>query len=142
MTCIKEFLHKTQLFRFAGTGTDRPAFNHREDQCAGPASLYNHKGWKARRMRPPNRVVRSRWTRTRAQYHDSYEYFAADWTPSLLEEFAARRGYDLRSQMPALFGQGEADLVARVKADYRQTMSELHLAFLRQWAGGLARRVS
>jgi hypothetical protein len=70
----------------------------------------------------------------RAQYHDSYEYFAADWTPALFGEFAARRGYDLRAQLPAFFGQGEPDVVSRVKADYRETMSELHLAFLKQWA--------
>lgn len=70
----------------------------------------------------------------RAQYHDSYEYFATDWTPALFEEFAARRGYDLRSQLPAFFGLGDPDVSARVKCDYRETMSELHLAFLKEWA--------
>lgn len=70
----------------------------------------------------------------RSQYHDSYEYFAADWTPALFDEFAARRGYDLRSQLPAFFGQGDPDLVARVKTDYRETMSDLHLAYLKEWA--------
>jgi hypothetical protein len=72
----------------------------------------------------------------RAQYHDSYEYFAADWTPSFFDEFAKRRGYDLRSQLPAFFGQGDPDAVARVKSDYRETMSELHLAFRKRaaWA--------
>ena len=70
----------------------------------------------------------------RSQYHDSYEYFAADWTPALFDEFAARRGYDLRSQLPAFFGQGDPDVVARVKTDYRETMSDLHLAFLGEWA--------
>lgn len=69
----------------------------------------------------------------RAQYHDSYEYFDADWTPELFEAFAARRGYDLRSQLPALAGQGDTDSVARVKSDYRETLSELHLAFLQEW---------
>ncbi|MBI5395239.1 MAG: hypothetical protein HZA91_08095 [Verrucomicrobia bacterium] len=70
----------------------------------------------------------------RAQYHDSYEYYGADWTPALFEEFTARRGYDPRSQLPAFFGQGDPDVAARVKADYRETMSELHLGFLKQWA--------
>ena len=70
----------------------------------------------------------------RSQYHDSYEYFAADWTPALFDEFGARRGYDLRSQLPAFFGQGDPDLVARVKTDYRETVSDLHLAYLKEWA--------
>jgi len=69
----------------------------------------------------------------RAQFHDSFEYFAADWTPELFSEFAKRRGYDLRTQLPAFFGQGPEDTVARVKSDYRETMSELHLGYLRQW---------
>jgi len=69
----------------------------------------------------------------RAQFHDSFEYFAADWTQELFSEFAKRRGYDLRTQLPALFGQGPEDTVARVKSDYRETMSELHLGYLRHW---------
>ena len=33
--------------------------------------------------------------RLRAQYHDSYEYYNANWTEDLLTEFQTRRGYDL-----------------------------------------------
>lgn len=69
----------------------------------------------------------------RCQFHDSYEYFAADWTPDLFTEFQARRGYDLRSHIPALFGEGSEETVARVKCDYRETLSDLHLAYLSRW---------
>ena len=63
----------------------------------------------------------------RAQYHDSYEYYGANWTPGLWEAFAARRGYDLQRELPAFFGRGPADRVARVKADYRATVAALLL---------------
>jgi len=69
----------------------------------------------------------------RGQFHDSYEYFNADWTPEFFAEFRKRRGYDLREQLPALFGDGPTDTVARVKCDYRETISDLHLAYVRRW---------
>jgi len=69
----------------------------------------------------------------RAQFHDSYEYYSADWTPSLFTEFAARRGYDLRTQLPALFGEGPEEIAGRVRSDYRQTLAELHLAYIQHW---------
>ncbi len=69
----------------------------------------------------------------RAHFHDSFEYFGANWTPNLLREFQSRRGYDLRSHVAALFGDGEADTVARVKADLRATIAELHLEYVTRW---------
>jgi hypothetical protein len=69
----------------------------------------------------------------RAQFHDSFEYYAAEWTPGLLDHFLANRGYDLRDQLPAFAGIGEPDTVSRVRADYRETLSELHLAYLKCW---------
>lgn len=62
----------------------------------------------------------------RAHYHDSYEYHV-DWTDDLFEEFKSRRGYDLRNHLPAFSGNGPNDVVARVKCDYRETVSELLL---------------
>ena len=69
----------------------------------------------------------------RAQYHDSFEYYNADWTDDLFQEFQKRRGYDLRNYLPLLFGDGDADAVGRVKSDYRETMAELHLQYIRTW---------
>ena len=70
----------------------------------------------------------------RAQFHDSFEYFGATWTNGFFREFAALRGYDLRTQLPAFFGEGPEDTVARVKYDYRQTIGDLHLAYMRRWS--------
>lgn len=69
----------------------------------------------------------------RAHFHDSFEYYGADWTPTFLSSFLTHRGYDLRDQLPAFLGVGDTDTVARVRADYRETLSELHLAYLRCW---------
>lgn len=71
--------------------------------------------------------------RPRAQFHDSFEYYGADWTPAMLADFQAARGYDLREQLPAFAGLGDPDTVARVRADYRETLSEAHHAYLRSW---------
>lgn len=69
----------------------------------------------------------------RAQFHDSFEYYAAAWTPELLEIFRSRRGYDLRDQLPAFAGTGDPETVVRVRSDYRETLNELHLAYLQRW---------
>src|SRR6185369_14939167 len=69
----------------------------------------------------------------RAQFHDSFEYYNAWWTPDFFDEFQRRRGYDLRTQLPAFFEDGPHDTVARVKHDYRETISDLHLAYIRRW---------
>jgi len=69
----------------------------------------------------------------RAQFHDSFEYYGASFTPALFDEFAARRGYDLRDFLAALAGEGAPQLVSRVRADYRETLSDLHLAWVRRW---------
>jgi hypothetical protein len=81
----------------------------------------------------------------RAWFHDSFEYYGAQWTPDFFREFESRRGYDLRTQLPALFGEGLEDTVARVKSDYRETISDLHLAYIERWTewchahGGISR---
>ena len=71
--------------------------------------------------------------RPRAQFHDSFEYYGADWTPGFFSAFQAARGYDLRDQLPAFSGSGEPATVARVRADYRETLGELHRAYLKTW---------
>ena len=68
----------------------------------------------------------------RAQYHDSFEY-KGNWCDDFLAEFRRRRGYDLGDHAAALFGQGDADRVARIKSDYRETLAELHLRYINTW---------
>ncbi len=79
----------------------------------------------------------------RAMYHDSFE-FSGNWCRELPEEFRKRRGYDLTEHLPALFGEGDPETVARIKGDYRETLSDLHLAYievLQRWAESKARTV-
>ena len=59
-------------------------------------------------------------------YHDSFEYFGAGWTPRLFEAFKAKRGYDLKDRWDVFAGGiGDPETVARIKCDYRETLSDL-----------------
>lgn len=69
----------------------------------------------------------------RAQFHDSFEYYGANWTPEFLPEFHRLRGYDLTPHLPALAGHGEAAIVERIKHDYRLTLSDLHIRYMQHW---------
>jgi hypothetical protein len=64
----------------------------------------------------------------RCFFHDSFEY-SGDFTPRFTEEFRKRRGYDLAEVLHVLAGDGENndDIAARVKSDYRETLSDLVL---------------
>ena len=60
----------------------------------------------------------------RSYFHDSFEY-SGDASSGIFAFFATRRGYSLGSELPALAGHGDADHVARVQSDYRQTLDEM-----------------
>ena len=62
----------------------------------------------------------------RSYMHDSFEYTGTG-SRELFDFFRRRRGYDLATQLPALLGAADADRVARVKSDYRQTIDEMLL---------------
>jgi hypothetical protein len=78
----------------------------------------------------------------RAFFNDSYEVDdsegQSDWTPKFFDEFKARRGYDLRQELPALLGDGDEEKRARVLHDFRETVSDLLLDRFttpwREWA--------
>ena len=61
------------------------------------------------------------------------------------QRFLAMHGYDLRDHIAELGGQGDPETVARLKADYRETLGQLHLEYIRTWVnwshsvGSLAR---
>ena len=101
-----------------------------EGKCINPFSGQSLRHYLARfdealRDLPPGAL--------RGHFHDSFEYLA-DWSPSLFDEFQVRRGYDLRDHLPALYGAGERDTVARVKTDYRETLADLLLEnFTQSW---------
>jgi hypothetical protein len=70
----------------------------------------------------------------RAVYHDSYEY-QSNWSPDLFAQFEKRRGYRLQPHLPALLDDAaDTDAVARVKHDYRETLSDLLVdTFMPPW---------
>lgn len=71
----------------------------------------------------------------RAQFHDSFEYYNAGWSPALPQTFLALNGYDIQSQARELMGAVpvDADALGRLKGDYRRTLSRMHLDYVREW---------
>ncbi|MGA2246144.1 MAG: glycosyl hydrolase [Verrucomicrobiota bacterium] len=63
-------------------------------------------------------------SRPAAVFQDSYEYHT-DWAPDFLGQFKKLRGYNLRTELPALFGDLRDEHAARVKYDYRRTLSDI-----------------
>jgi hypothetical protein len=66
------------------------------------------------------------------QFHDSFEY-TANWSMGFEEKFRAMHGYDLRDHAAEFGGKGDPDTIARIKSDYRETLSTLHLDYVRAW---------
>ena len=76
----------------------------------------------------------------RGQFHDSFEYYGANWTAQLPEKFRAMHGYDIAPYAAALLARSPAevttldrDTLGRIKSDYRETLAQLHLDYLRAW---------
>lgn len=76
----------------------------------------------------------------RGQFHDSFEYHQASWSPRLPAVFREMHGYDvdrfaaeLTSRDAAQVTSVDRDTLARIKADYRETLARLHLDYLRTW---------
>jgi hypothetical protein len=51
----------------------------------------------------------------------------SNWTPDFFAEFKKRKGYDLKTQLPALFSKDAAEKNSRVIYDYRSVIDELLL---------------
>ena len=60
-------------------------------------------------------------------FNDSYEVYGANWSPDFFDSFLKLRGYDLRLHLRELESNNNTELVARVKGDYRETMSQMLL---------------
>lgn len=74
----------------------------------------------------------------RCFFNDSYEVDdargQANWTPDFFTAFQQKRGYDLRTELPALLANDDSDRHTRVLYDYRMAVSELVLEkFTRPW---------
>ena len=63
-------------------------------------------------------------SKPQAVFQDSYEY-RTDWSPDFFAQFEKLRGYKLQTELPALFGNERDDHAARVKYDYRRTLSDI-----------------
>ena len=72
-----------------------------------------------------------------AIFCDSLEVYDADWTADLLEQFRARRGYDLRPLLP-IWERDAGDRSLEVRRDVGRTLSELYeerfLVPLKDWS--------
>jgi len=72
-----------------------------------------------------------------AIFCDSLEVYDADWTADLLEQFRARRGYDLRPLLP-IWERDAGDRSLEVRRDVGRTLSELYeerfLVPLKEWS--------
>lgn len=64
-------------------------------------------------------------------YHDSYEYYGASWSTDLLSGFESKRGYRLQEFFPELMDKGNTEISRRIIADYRQTVGELHIDYIK-----------
>jgi hypothetical protein len=108
-----------------------------EGQMLNPLSvraIENYLHWFDERLTDNNGFM------PRAFYHDSYEYFGANWSDELLDTFEQLNGYKLQDNYDVFTFTGsengtEAERVRRIKADYRRTLGELHLAFIKLWSG-------
>lgn len=71
----------------------------------------------------------------RGQFHDSFEYYQAGWTADLPATFRQMHGYDIQAHAAELMGETplDAPTLARLKGDYRATLAQLHLDYLREW---------
>ena len=81
----------------------------------------------------------------RGQFHDSFEYYGANWTAQLPEVFREMHGYDIQDYAAALLARSPSDIakldqetlgretLGRIKSDYRATLAQLHLNYLRTW---------
>ncbi|MEV6285777.1 glycosyl hydrolase [Kribbella sp. NPDC051770] len=69
---------------------------------------------------------------------DSVEVYGADWTPELLKEFTARRGYSLQPRLWELLV--DAPGAQQVRIDFQRTLAELYeenfVAVFQRWAAG------
>ena len=70
-------------------------------------------------------------------FSDSLEVYESDWTPGFLDEFRARRGYDLTPHLPELVA-GTTPEAADLRYDWGRTLAELidehYLTPLNTWA--------
>jgi hypothetical protein len=76
---------------------------------------------------PFNKALKGFEGKIRSVFNDSYEVYDTDFTPEFFKEFEARRGYDLKKELPNLLIKTNTAIANRIKSDYRETLSDLLL---------------
>lgn len=61
----------------------------------------------------------------RAFFNDSYEVYGSSSTLNIFDEFAERRGYDLKLHFMDLMSEDDNETARRIQSDYRETFFEL-----------------
>lgn len=120
-------LHGKMVER-AGPGAEGYVIDHFSDAAIHNFLNYFDNAFKSYDIKP-----------LRGYFNDSYEvddaFGQGCWTPKMFVEFKARRGYDLRDQLPALFQKDTPEKNLRVLCDFRETVSDLLLdKFTKSWA--------
>jgi hypothetical protein len=89
-----------------------------------------------RYLQPFTRALAPLRGEIRSQFHDSFEYYDASWSPGLPERFRQMHGYDLGQYAAGLVGEKplDADTLGRITGDYRRTLATMHLDYVRRWA--------
>jgi hypothetical protein len=123
---VFEGLHGKMVER-AGPGGEGLVIDHFSDQA-----IHNYLGYFNNAFKGYNLKY------LRGYFNDSYEVDDAKgqscWTPDFFTQFRARRGYDLKENLAALFQKDDPEKNAGVLCDYRQTISDLMLdRFTREW---------
>lgn len=76
-------------------------------------------------------------TTLRSQFHDSFEYYGANWAAALAARFEAMHSYSPAPFWELLLGEGsvgvEAEKRARLRRDYRVVLDALHQDYLQAW---------
>ena len=94
-------------------------------------------GAMGRYLQPFDAVFKQKNLGVRAFYNDSYEVYAANWTPNMFQKFKILRGYNLEDNLDVLARDtAKTDREKRIWSDYYETLSDLLLTeFTQKWTG-------
>jgi hypothetical protein len=92
--------------------------------CAGPMLNLFFPGAMTRYLQWFQEPFATARPKLRSLFQDSYEY-NSQWAPDFFARFEKLRGYRLERELPALLGTATDDHAARVKCDYRETISDI-----------------
>jgi hypothetical protein len=78
-------------------------------------------------LEPYNTAFTSLDKTLRSVFNDSYEVYGTDFSPNFFDHFKQKRGYDLKPHIEKLLNETSDAIGNRIKADYRQTLSDMLL---------------